>query len=172
MNAMSDDIVSVEPDISGVQLKAFLDWFKATSPCADCGGFFDPWCMDFDHVRGVKVAQVGACIRRGVWALWAEMGKCDVVCALCHRQRTKSRGMTAEQKRKVGQKSKGNRHGLGYRHSEEAKRRFGEDSKRHWAAMTDEQRALQIRNSAKCRLCGAPDHRAPKCTAAVDGEGT
>ena len=27
-------------------------------PCADCGGHFPPFMMDFDHVRGEKAAEI------------------------------------------------------------------------------------------------------------------
>src|SRR5688572_24069191 len=33
--------------------RAFMNAIK-DRPCADCGGSFPPYCMDFDHVRGVK----------------------------------------------------------------------------------------------------------------------
>lgn len=58
-------------------------------PCADCGGRFPWYCMDFDHVRGVKngnVSRLAGGIGRAV--LLAEMLKCEVVCANCHRKRT------------------------------------------------------------------------------------
>lgn len=56
----------------------------------DCGGKFPPVAMDFDHVRGTKVRGIG----RGRFtreALLAEMAKCDIVCAVCHRLRTQRR---------------------------------------------------------------------------------
>lgn len=64
-------------------------------PCADCGQSFPTHCMDFDHRPGVdKVANIGASVAR--WAsdpaaLIAEIAKCDVVCANCHRKRTFSK---------------------------------------------------------------------------------
>lgn len=60
-------------------------------PCADCGGRFHPVCMDFDHRPGtVKVYSVSAMVVAGYrWELVeAEIAKCDVVCANCHRIRT------------------------------------------------------------------------------------
>ena len=35
--------------------KNYVDQAK-NRPCADCGGKFPPFVMDFDHVRGEKVA--------------------------------------------------------------------------------------------------------------------
>lgn len=57
-------------------------------PCMDCGGTFDPVCMDFDHRPGeVKLANIGK-FRATSPRLMAEIAKCDVVCANCHRLRT------------------------------------------------------------------------------------
>src|SRR3954469_2486289 len=57
-------------------------------PCADCGGRFPPCVMDFDHVRGDKLFHIGsygeACAPQ---KLKAEIAKCEVVCANCHRIR-------------------------------------------------------------------------------------
>jgi hypothetical protein len=48
--------------------------------------------MDFDHARGRKLFNVGnkltsVSLRR----LRAEIAKCDIVCANCHRLRTQAR---------------------------------------------------------------------------------
>lgn len=57
-------------------------------PCSDCGGAFDPVCMDFDHRPGeVKYRNV-AHLRYNLDAVKAEIAKCDLVCANCHRIRT------------------------------------------------------------------------------------
>lgn len=61
-------------------------------PCADCKKFFPPCCMDFDHVRGKKVANVSKIAADGrIEDLLAEIEKCEVVCAICHRIRTAKR---------------------------------------------------------------------------------
>lgn len=62
-------------------------------PCADCGGHFPPICLDFDHVRGEKLANVSELVRRAnsLDAIRAEMEKCDIVCSNCHRIRTFAR---------------------------------------------------------------------------------
>lgn len=60
-------------------------------PCSDCGLTFSPVAMDFDHVRGEKVATI-AQMRSFAWAsVLVELRKCDLVCACCHRIRTHSR---------------------------------------------------------------------------------
>lgn len=71
--------------------KRAIDIIKSTTPCSDCGGKFPPECMDFDHVpgRGEKVAPVSHLL--GTDGLMAELAKCDLVCANCHRIRTRQR---------------------------------------------------------------------------------
>lgn len=59
-------------------------------PCADCGGRFPWFVMEFDHrdrtakVRGVMALAGHVSDDR----LMAEVAKCDVVCPTCHRDRT------------------------------------------------------------------------------------
>ena len=70
--------------------RALIDSFKA-KPCADCEETFPPVCMDFDHVRGVKLFTIGDRSGRSLEAILDEIAKCDVVCANCHRVRTQER---------------------------------------------------------------------------------
>ncbi len=69
--------------------RQLLASYLATSVCADCGEC-DPVVLDFDHVRGTKVA--GVCELAGWGRSWAiiqkEIDKCEVVCLNCHRRRT------------------------------------------------------------------------------------
>ena len=70
--------------------RIMLDKLK-NKPCLDCGNTFPPECMDFDHVRDRKVSNVGS-LRRNSWrVIFDEIAKCDLVCANCHRIRTKRR---------------------------------------------------------------------------------
>ena len=67
-------------------------------PCADCGGSFPPWVMDFDHrSKTEKLECVSFLVQRGMASALVrqEMAKCDVVCANCHRQRTHDRSTKA-----------------------------------------------------------------------------
>ncbi len=57
-------------------------------PCMDCGGYFHFSAMDFDHVRGQKAFNVGNARSYAKAKILAEIAKCDVVCANCHRIRT------------------------------------------------------------------------------------
>ncbi len=72
-----------------------LEPFKA-QPCADCGSSFPSVSMDFDHVRGVKLFRVSAMQGQAWDRVLAEIAKCDLVCANCHRIRTKLRGTATE----------------------------------------------------------------------------
>ena len=61
-------------------------------PCADCGGRFHFSAMDFDHLPGqTKLLSIGSGLATGNRKLRAEMAKCEVVCANCHRVRTWTR---------------------------------------------------------------------------------
>jgi hypothetical protein len=74
------------------ELAAFIDQFKRR-PCADCGGDFPPFLMDFDHVNGDKRDDVCGMRMRTVSreTIATEIAKCEVVCANCHRARTRAR---------------------------------------------------------------------------------
>lgn len=69
-------------------------WLAKQRPCQDCGGVFHPWVMEFDHREGTtKVLEVANLVSHGCTdeRLRAEIEKCDVVCANCHRMRTYER---------------------------------------------------------------------------------
>lgn len=65
----------------------FLRWLK-DQPCADCREEFPHYCMDFDHARGEKFMNVTTMDTLSWERIQAELQKCDVVCAICHRKRT------------------------------------------------------------------------------------
>ena len=63
-----------------------------THPCLDCGQSHPPYGMDFDHVRGEKIAPVSQMLTKySLDDILTEIQKCDLVCANCHRIRTESR---------------------------------------------------------------------------------
>ncbi len=67
------------------------------APCVDCGGSFHFSAMDFDHVRGKKVQNISHLVIRGnLPLLLAELKKCEIVCANCHRIRTWNRRNASE----------------------------------------------------------------------------
>lgn len=58
-------------------------------PCTDCGGWFEHFQMDFDHRdRSLKSFEITGKYHTSKKRLLAEIAKCDVVCANCHRLRT------------------------------------------------------------------------------------
>ena len=72
---------------------AFIAALK-NHPCADCGGRFPPYCMDFDHLPQTdKFATVSQLIHMNgaLDLIIAEVAKCQLVCANCHRIRTHRR---------------------------------------------------------------------------------
>jgi hypothetical protein len=58
----------------------------------DCGES-DPIVLEFDHIRGKKVGDVSTLAGQAFsWhKLSAEIAKCEVRCANCHRRRTYER---------------------------------------------------------------------------------
>jgi hypothetical protein len=69
---------------------AYVDELKSR-PCVDCGVRYPPYVMDFDHVRGEKSLNLSRLRNsRLAWSrLVAEREKREVVCANCHRMRTR-----------------------------------------------------------------------------------
>ena len=65
-----------------------------SAPCVDCGRCFEPVAMDFDHTSGGKKYNISAMMRTqsSFDLILTEVGKCEVVCACCHRVRTAIRG--------------------------------------------------------------------------------
>jgi hypothetical protein len=75
-------------------VKAYIHRAKDV-PCADCGIRYPYYVMQFDHVRGVKLFNIGDYTGGGAISMKrirAEIAKCDVVCANCHAERTYQRG--------------------------------------------------------------------------------
>lgn len=80
------------------KLKVAVDVLKSR-PCIDCGRSYPPYVMDFDHRRGehkkANVAELVSGRRGSLKTVLAEIAKCDLLCANCHRERTHgpSRGL-------------------------------------------------------------------------------
>ena len=73
---------------------AWLRDIKEGTPCTDCGLWYPHYVMDFDHLPqftkdiGISVA---VALRWSREKIEAEIAKCEVVCANCHRIRTHER---------------------------------------------------------------------------------
>lgn len=76
-------------DLNAWRVRQYLE----VNPCVDCGES-DPVVLEFDHVRGEKLASISQLLRSTrSWAVVeAEMAKCEVRCANCHRRVTAKRG--------------------------------------------------------------------------------
>lgn len=62
-----------------------------SAPCMDCGVVRLPAAMDFDHVQGAKFLDLARMSQMSWELVVGEIAKCDVVCANCHRVRTRDR---------------------------------------------------------------------------------
>lgn len=94
--------VNKETHVSAVQknnakymaeIQEFVNELK-NKPCTDCGNRFPPYAMDFDHLDpSMKDDCVSRMIRhrRPLTKISAEISKCELVCAVCHRIRTHDR---------------------------------------------------------------------------------
>ena len=71
--------------------KYLLKFFVA-NPCVDCGEN-DPVVLEFDHLDAkAKSFSIGQGLSNRNWqSVLDEIGKCEVVCANCHRRRTARR---------------------------------------------------------------------------------
>lgn len=72
------------------RLVAWMRDIKTSQPCVDCGGWFHPAAMTFDHLPGhEKLDDIADLVRFGCTRLAREeVLKCEVVCANCHAVRT------------------------------------------------------------------------------------
>ena len=69
-------------------------------PCLDCGVSYPPYVMEYDHLdASVKVGNLSQMKSASRRAIIREIGKCDVVCANCHRERTYQRMIAGNSRR-------------------------------------------------------------------------
>jgi hypothetical protein len=80
-------------------LAQYLRDLKTKTPCVDCGINYPYYVMDFDHVRGVKHANVMELVSTlSKKRIDLEIAKCEIVCSNCHRIRTHIRKMAKKGK--------------------------------------------------------------------------
>jgi len=81
------------PNKAVERAKAFVLKEKTGKSCLDCHTPYPPYVLDFDHVRGTKRADISSLVWKGrsPSMIAAEIAKCDLVCANCHRIRTFTR---------------------------------------------------------------------------------
>ena len=79
-----------------MRIRKLIRETKAITPCADCGVQYaeKPWRMSFDHLpEHEKLCNIAELPGKG-WSIervQSEIAKCDVVCLLCHADRTQQR---------------------------------------------------------------------------------
>ena len=81
--------------------QANKDWYDdlKSGPCTDCGQTFSPCAMEWDHRDpATKEFTIGQTRTLAKDRVLAEIAKCDLVCANCHRMR--------EHQRKTGETCK------------------------------------------------------------------
>lgn len=69
-----------------------INKIKLENGCVDCGYKEHSVALDFDHLSD-KLYNVSSMVANGytIEAIREEISKCEIVCANCHRVRTKSR---------------------------------------------------------------------------------
>jgi hypothetical protein len=69
-------------------VRVWLYEYLKTHPCVDCGET-DPIILEFDHIRD-KEFSIGDAARKNITLkrVIAEVEKCEVRCANCHRTKT------------------------------------------------------------------------------------
>lgn len=72
------------------EIAGYIQLYKGSRPCADCGKFYLPEQKHFDHLPGyIKNFEIADAKRLGIsWEkVKKEIAKCDVVCIIDHRKR-------------------------------------------------------------------------------------
>jgi orotate phosphoribosyltransferase-like protein len=76
------------------EIRDIIRTFKQEKPCMDCKIVYPYYVLDFDHIGNDKVEGIS---KMASWfpldEIIAEIKKCEVVCANCHRERTHLRRM-------------------------------------------------------------------------------
>jgi len=71
------------------RVRRMLADYKTRTGCTDCGYKENAAALDFDHVSGEKAFNLSSV--NSIAKALTEIGKCEVVCANCHRVRTYKR---------------------------------------------------------------------------------
>ncbi len=75
--------------LAHLNFRTTIDAIKLANGCVDCGFRGHPAALDFDHLPGFKkLFKISSSVHR-VWRdVQAEIAKCEVRCANCHRIQT------------------------------------------------------------------------------------
>lgn len=125
--------------------------------CLDCGNIFPDCCLDFDHRDPhLKAFAISRKMGLPLSELKIEVDKCDLVCKNCHAIRTLANPAVRE---KLSASGKGNKNGLGHKHTPETIVQMSISHKgqqnalgKHWKLSSEtraKQSAAQKKNEAK-----------------------
>lgn len=67
--------------------RKWVDDYKVSKGCIDCGYNAHPVALELDHVTGLKEMEVSKMMELSLERIQAEISKCVVRCANCHRVR-------------------------------------------------------------------------------------
>jgi hypothetical protein len=83
----------VNSKVAKSRIRAYINNHLKANPCVDCGET-DIVVLEFDHIGNDKHFSISDATRLGYGMpkLKAEMAKCEVRCANCHRKKTYERG--------------------------------------------------------------------------------
>lgn len=91
----TDGVPRIDVRARNQKIRSFrhiLAELKEKTPCKDCKRRFPSEAMDFDHIGDDKSFNLAAIPARATGAdVAAEIRKCEIVCASCHRTRTRKR---------------------------------------------------------------------------------
>ena len=71
-----------EANIRATAIRAWIDSYKLSKGCVDCGYKIYPKALHFDHIKGKKLLNV--CNSKSIAQAKQEIKKCVVRCANCH----------------------------------------------------------------------------------------
>ena len=90
--AAHKELTKVNRNKTRDRLRAWISAYLDEHPCVDCGES-DRIVLEFDHISNDKLANVADMVgqARPLQAVIAEVAKCQVRCANCHRRLTYQR---------------------------------------------------------------------------------
>jgi len=77
---------------SWIRTHNYLEAYLSNHPCVKCGET-DPILLDFDHIDPHTKTRNISEYRHGTWSIKSlekEIAKCQILCANCHRRKTRT----------------------------------------------------------------------------------
>jgi|Wag4MinimDraft_6_1082665.scaffolds.fasta_scaffold17314_3 hypothetical protein len=107
----------IQPSFGKViaERRAFLDWYKTSKGCEECGYNAFPEALQLDHLdpktkyrtKNGKTLNPGEMIMMSQSIFFAELKKCRVICANCHAVHTKKQQAEIRMLKKIAKMSEG-----------------------------------------------------------------